>query len=57
MLSGWLITLDKQPGVRPVGVRETWRRLMAKFLLHVTGQDSKAAYGIDQIYSSVEDGI
>ena len=24
MMSGRLIALDKQPGVRPVGVRETW---------------------------------
>ena len=30
LLSGRLIALDKQPGIRPVGVGETWRRLMAK---------------------------
>ena len=29
-MSGRLIALDKQLGVRPVGVGETWRRLMAK---------------------------
>ena len=33
MMSGWLI----EPGVRPVGVGETWRRLIAKCLLQVTG--------------------
>ena len=26
-ISGRLIALDKQPGMRPVGVRETWIRL------------------------------
>ena len=36
MMSGQLIALDKQPGIRPVGARETWRRLMAKYLLRVT---------------------
>ena len=37
MMSGRLIALDKQPGIRPVGVGETWRRLMAKCLLKVAG--------------------
>ena len=35
LMSGRLIALDKQPGIRPVGVGETWRRLMAKCLLKV----------------------
>ena len=29
LMSGRLIALDKQPGIRPVGVGETWRRMMA----------------------------
>ena len=33
LMSGRMIALDKQPGIRPVGVGETWRRLMAKCLL------------------------
>ena len=37
MTSGRLIALDKKPGIIPVGVRETWRRLMAKCLIWVTG--------------------
>ena len=43
MMSSRLIALDKQPGVRPVGVEETWRQLMAKCLLRVRGQETKAA--------------
>ena len=35
--SGRLIVSDKQPGVHPVGVRETWRQLFAKYVLKVTG--------------------
>ena len=36
MMSGWMIALDKQPGVRLVGVGESWRRLMVKYLLWLT---------------------
>ena len=36
-VSGRLITLDKQPGIQPVGVGEMWQRLFAKIVLKVTG--------------------
>ena len=36
-MSGRLIALNKQPGVRPVGVGEMWRRLFDNILLKVTG--------------------
>ena len=38
LMSGRLIALDKSPGIRPVGIGETWRRLLAKCLLQVTGK-------------------
>ena len=43
MISGRLIALDKQPEIKPFGVGETWRRLMVKCLLQVTGQEAKDA--------------
>ena len=49
LMSGRLITLEKQPGIRPVGVGETWRRLMAKCLLRVAGPEAKAACGTTQL--------
>ena len=49
LMSGRLIELDKQPGTRPVGVGETWRRLMAKCLLKVAGPEAKSAYGTMQL--------
>ena len=57
MMSGRLITLDKQPGIRPVRIGKTWRRLMAKCLLQVTGQEAKDACGTEQVAGSVEAGI
>ena len=57
IMSGRLIALDKQPGIRPVGVGETCRRLMAKCLLRVTGQEVKAACGTDELAGGVEAGI
>ena len=35
-MSGRLIALDKQTGVRPVGVGEMWRHIFSKIVLKVT---------------------
>ena len=42
LMSGRMIALGKSPGIRPVGIGETWRRLLAKCLLQVSGQEAKA---------------
>ena len=42
-ISGHLIRLDKQPGLRPVGARETWRRLFFNIVLNVTGPEATIA--------------
>ena len=57
MMSGRLIALEKCPGIRLVGIGETWRRLLAKCLLRVTGQEAKAACGTEQLAGGVETGI
>ena len=57
LMSGRLIALDKQPGIRPVSVGETWRRLMAKCQLWVTGPEARAAWGTAQLPGEVEAGI
>ena len=49
LMSGRLIALDKQPGIRPVRVGESWRRMMAKCLLRVAGSEAKAACGTTQL--------
>ena len=57
LMSGRLIALDKHPGIRPIGVGEIWRRLMAKCLLRVTGTEAKAACKTIQFTGGVEAGI
>ena len=57
LMSGRLIALDKSPGIRPVGIGETWRRLLARCLLRVSGQEAKAACGTEQLACGVEAGI
>ena len=57
LMSGRLIALDKSPGIRPVGIGETWRRLLAKCLLQVSGQEAEAACGTEQLAGGVEAGI
>ena len=49
LMLGRLIFLDKCSGVRPVGVGETWRRMLAKCILSVTGVEANEACGTYQL--------
>ena len=57
LMSGRLIALDNSPGIRPVGIGKKWRRLLAKCLLRVSGQEAKTACRTDQLAGGVEAGI
>ena len=48
-MSGRLIALDKQPGVRPVGLREMWRCLFDQIVLKTTGTEATMACQDDQL--------
>ena len=54
LMSDRLITLDKQPGIRPVGVGNTWRRMMATCLLQVAWPEDKSACGTTQNSGGLE---
>ena len=53
LVSGRLIALDKQPGIRPVGVGENWRPLMAKYVPWVTGDVAKVELRTEQLVGGV----
>ena len=55
--SGCLLALDKLPGLRLVGVGETWFHLFAKCVLKVTGYDATHTCRDDQICSVLKEGI
>ena len=57
LMAGRLLAIDKSPGIRPIGIGETWRRAIAKCVLHVTGSAAKEACGIDQLCAGLESGI
>ena len=57
LMSGCLISLDKCPGVRPLGVGETWRQMLEKCLLVVPGAEANDACGTEQLFGGLEAGI
>ena len=56
-LSCRLIALDKRPGVRPIGVCEVIRRIIAKAILRVVGHDVEEACGYLQKCSGCPAGL
>ena len=57
LMSGQLITMGKQPGIRLVGVDENWRQIMVKCLLRVAGPKAKTACGTTHLVGGAEAGI
>ena len=57
LMSSRLIALDKNPGVRPIGVGEVLRRLMGKVMMLCTGVDVQDECGADQLCSGLRGGI
>ena len=52
-----LIPLDKNPGVRPIGVGEIVRRISARVILKCIGHDLKALGGNSQLCLGQKSGI
>ena len=53
-MSGQLVVLDKQPGVRLVVVGEMWRRIFDKILLKVTGPEATIECYNDQLCAGLK---
>jgi hypothetical protein len=57
LMAGRLMSLDKMPGIRPIGIGETWRQCIAKCVLKVAGSEAKEACGTDQLCAGLEAAI
>ena len=57
LMSCRLIALDKRPGIRPIGIGECLRRLLAKSISDCTKGDLSEYSGIDQLADGLEAGI
>jgi hypothetical protein len=57
LLASRLIALDKNPGVRPIGIGDTARRIIAKAILNITRQDIQEASGSLQLCAGQIAGI
>ena len=49
LMSCCLVALDKMPGVCPLGIGETWRRLFAKVVVYISGNGVQKACGSEQL--------
>ena len=56
LVASQLIPLDKYPGVRPIGVGEVPRRIIAKAVLRVVGRDIEEAAGPLQVCAGQDGG-
>ncbi len=57
LMSSRLIALNKNPGVRPIGIGEVLRRLLGKAMIMTTGVDVEELCGADQLCSGLKGGI
>ena len=57
MLASRLVALDKQPGVRPIAIGDTARRIIAEAVLTVVGSDVQEATGCWQMCGGQISGI
>ena len=57
LLSSRLIALDKSPGIRPIGVSETLRRVICESICLITRDDPEFVCGSVQLCAGVHSGV
>ena len=57
LLANRLIALDKCPGVRPIGIGETLRRILSKVICFITRSDAEEVCGSSQLCAGVQCSI
>jgi hypothetical protein len=55
-MEGRLIALDKQPGVRPIGIKDVACGLVSKVMVELTKEEAAIACGFDQLCVGLEVG-
>ena len=53
LLANRLIALDKRPGIRPIGIGETLRRILSKVVCLITRTDAEEVCGSSQLCAGV----
>jgi hypothetical protein len=56
LMAGRLVALDKCPGIRPIGIGETLRRLISRTVAHILKEDIKQAADPLQLSAGHESG-
>ena len=56
-LAGRLIPLDKNPGIRPIGIGEVLRRIASKSITSTLKEEIQRSAGTMQTCSGIESGI
>ena len=57
LMKVYLIGMDNQPVIRPVGIGETWQSYFTKCVLVVFGPEAQEADRTEQLYGGMESGI
>ncbi len=57
LLACRLIALDKNPGVRPIGIGDVARRIIAKAIIHFSKEDIQQACGCQQLCGGQISGV
>ena len=57
LVASHLIALDKCPGVRPIGVGKTLRRIIGKVMCSVSHLDIEEVAGVSQLCAGTKAGI
>ena len=56
-MSTQMIALNRQPGVRLVGVKELWQHIFSKTVLKATGPESTMEYQDGHLCAGIKAGV